>query len=519
MRVEKVDFKNTGCFSPIFLDYLEEKESLKDFYNYPPKPESFQKQIKIKEFNQPKRDTLNATLTSQYNGLEISDKVKDNLEKLKQENTYTITTGHQLNIFTGPLFFHYKIITVINLCRQLTEKYPDYNFIPVYWMSTEDHDFEEISNFQLDGHKFEWKTDQKGPVGKFDPSSLKDILEKMPGKNEIFKEAYLKSKTLAEAVRSYVNEIYGEKGLLIIDGNNAVLKSVIKEIIKDDLKNHRINELAETTSKKLENMGYKAQVFPREINCFYLEENLRSRIVEENGNYKVLNTDLSFSKKDILNLADKSPEKFSPNALLRPIYQESILPNLAMVGGPAEVAYWLQLKSSFDHYNVTFPIIYPRNCATVITAPIYRKFKKIQMDYEDLFADTETLKKKLIKSHSENDLHLDKQKTEFSETFDKVKEQAAKIDPTLEQHINAENKKLLNTLGKIEKKMVRAEKRNHENAISHLESVINFTFPGKNLQERILNYLNFYYNNPDFLEEVLQNLDPFDQRFNILIEE
>ena len=167
MKVDKIDLGETGLFSPIFLDYIKQKKPLQPFYNLYPFKKNVGKQVKLKKesFSSETRKILTTVLNSQYEGFTISDTLSSNLQKLEQENTFTITTGHQLNIFTGPLYFIYKIVTVINACKELKADFPDYNFVPVYWMASEDHDFEEISYFKLFNKKYIWETDQKGRVG------------------------------------------------------------------------------------------------------------------------------------------------------------------------------------------------------------------------------------------------------------------------------------------------------------------------------------------------------------------
>jgi uncharacterized protein YllA (UPF0747 family) len=155
MRIQKLELADTQAFSSFFLDYIHQKENLKPFYSLFPRIENFETQIesKAKSFPQTSRNILTAVLKEQYNGLTVSTATQQNIESLKSENTFTVTTGHQLNIFTGPLYFVYKIVTVINACKQLKQQYPAYNFVPVYWMASEDHDYEEIKYFRVSGKK------------------------------------------------------------------------------------------------------------------------------------------------------------------------------------------------------------------------------------------------------------------------------------------------------------------------------------------------------------------------------
>ena len=518
MNLENINLKETGSFSPFFIDYINGKDTLKPFYGLPPEIGNFQKQINQKEFSKSNREVLASVLSQQYEGLGISDEVKNNINSLKNDGTFTITTGHQLNICTGPVYFLYKIVTVINICKKLKQQYPKNDFVPVYWMATEDHDLEEINHFFLFGEKVEWNTDQTGPVGRMDPRSMDSVFEKLPEKGEFFREAYQNSETLADAVRLYVNELFGDQGLVVIDADNAQLKSLFKEVVKDDVLNHNANRLVEETSAKLNGMGYKTQVFPREINFFYLENGHRDRIVEKDGNFKVNGRGINFSQDEISDLIETNPEKFSPNVILRPLYQEIILPNLAYIGGPAEVIYWLQLKPVFDHYKTPFPILMPRNFALIIPRHVMRKVNKVGVSIDRFFQPLDQIKKNFIVENTDKEIHVTEEIKHIKVIFDTVREKATEVDKTLNGYVGAEESKTLKSLENIEKRIKKSEERNQEVAIKQIENVKGKLFPNGNLQERHDNFLNFYVNNPDFINQLLDSFDPFSYTFHVMKE-
>ncbi|MFP4096460.1 MAG: bacillithiol biosynthesis cysteine-adding enzyme BshC [Cyclobacteriaceae bacterium] len=518
MKIVKLSFFKTGTFSPIFLDYINNEEKLEPFYNHRPDLEGFKAQLKEKKFSQAQRNILTETLERQYKGFEQTETVSQNIAKLADDNTFTVTTGHQLNIFTGPLYFIYKIVTTINTCKKLQEAYPDYHFVPVYWMASEDHDFEEISHFHLFGKDYVWQTDQQGAVGRFKTDSLSSVLEEMPEQVEMFEKAYLEQENLADAVRYYVNELFGKHGLIVLDADDAALKASFRSVMADDLKQHTAKALTDRCSGELEKLGYKAQVYPREINFFYLDEQLRERIELENGKYQVLNTDISFTEQELMAEMEKHPEKFSPNVILRPLYQETILPNLAYIGGPSELAYWLQLKPVFDHYQLPFPILMPRNFGLVINKSNARKLDKLPVQVKDLFRDTQALIARFVEENADGSISLAAEEAEMAKIFDKVREKAAQVDKSLEGFIGKEEKNALKSLQNIEKRLKKSEERNQETQVKQLESLKDKLFPGGSLQERKENFLNFQINNPQFVDELLTYLDPFDYRFNILNE-
>ena len=365
MQTETIPLEETDCFSKTFTDYLAGKNELTSFYNQYPSIHSFNESIKSRKFTRQKRDTLCSIVASQYSNFTPSSTVSENIQSLKNANTFTITTGHQLNIFTGPLYFLYKIITAINTCKELKNKFPNYHFVPVYWMASEDHDFEEISYFHFEGKKISWETDQQGAVGRFDPKGLLEIARKLPAGASFFNDAYNES-NLAGAVRKYVNYLFGDEGVVVLDGDEADLKKSLIPIIEDDLFHHNSEKLVSKSSDLLNKSGHKTQVTAREINFFYLDNGIRERIERTTQGFHVVDTTIKFTGKEIKKLIQEHPEKFSPNVILRPLYQEIVLPNLAYIGGPSEIIYWLQLKGVFDHFEVPYPFFMPRNFGLIL---------------------------------------------------------------------------------------------------------------------------------------------------------
>ena len=343
MRLHQVALTDTNQFSSFFLDYTQQKEQLTEFYHRFPTAENLFQQAKEKSVSFPKanRALLQKVLVEQYSTVRLTPTINHCIELLGNEKTFTVTTGHQLNIFTGPLYFIFKIITVVNACKRLKIKYPDYDFIPVYWMASEDHDYEEIKSFRLYGKEFTWETDQTGAVGRFDPGSISKLLDQIPGDITIFRNAYLKQKTLAGAVRSYVNDLFSADGVVVLDADHPELKAQFKNVISSDLFDHVPKKLVDEKTKKLNDLGYHTQVNAREINLFYLDGKIRSRIERSGDTFQVVDTDLRFTAEEMKKMVNEHPGRFSPNVILRPLYQEVLLPNIAYVGGPVEVIYWL----------------------------------------------------------------------------------------------------------------------------------------------------------------------------------
>jgi bacillithiol biosynthesis cysteine-adding enzyme BshC len=521
MQLKKFPLADTLAFNSFFLDYIAQKESLKPYYNQFPSLDNFPQQIaaKSKTFSAAHRQVLETTLRRQYKEFKTSKAVEDNINSLRNEDTFTITTGHQLNIFTGPLYFIYKIVTVINACKALKEKYPNYNFVPVYWMASEDHDYDEIKYFKLFGKKYEWNTDQQGAVGRFSTKGLAELAIEVPGDSSIFLEAYSKSKTLSDAVRHYVNALFSREGVVVIDADDAALKNELIPVIREDVLNGVNKKCIDQTDKSLSLLGYKTQVFCRDINFFYLEESIRSRIERKGDRFSVVDTEISFSQPEIEDLISKHPERFSPNVILRPLYQEIILPNLAYVGGPAEVIYWLQLKCVFDLQGIPFPMLMPRNFAMIMDLETTRKFEKTGLELKDIFESKNYLFNDWVLKHSPRKLSVGVERSAVVSLFDELKKRAETVDKSLSAHVSAEAKRAVKSLESIERKFLRAEKRLHSDKLKQVEFVKDRLFPGGSLQERSENFLAFQLQNPDFIDELLKSFNAFDFQFHVLVEE
>src|SRR5690606_30388230 len=280
------------------------------------------------------------------------------------------------------------------LAKQLKSQYPACDFVPIYWMATEDHDFDEINFFNFKGKKFRWDRESGGPVGRMDTSGLDEVLrlfamELGDGTNaekirELFENAYPNNTNLADATRYLANALFGQHGLVILDADSAELKRIFIPYMQRELI-HQIAYNSVTTSiERLQN--YNIQVNPREINLFYIEDHIRERIVFQDGGYIINNTDIRFNTAEILAELEKHPEKFSPNVITRPLYEEVLLPNLCYIGGGGEIAYWLELKAYFDQMDVTFPILLVRSSVLLATSKQASKADRLNLSWADLFS-------------------------------------------------------------------------------------------------------------------------------------
>ena len=554
MNASYIEYSETNSFSPAVISYIEGDEKLNPFISQKPTIDGFRNLLANKKVIAD-RTVLTKTLKKQYSALvttipEIANQpfsgteadlnnpsessqnnlVISNINLLEQPNTYTITTGHQLNIFTGPLYFIFKITTAIKLAQDLKKEFPDKNFVPVYWMATEDHDFEEINHTHIGGKKISWPKDAAGATGRLKTDDIQHALKEYTGVlgisenaqtlSNLVETAYSAHSNLSDATRFLANSLFGEYGLVIIDADHPDFKKQFASYIEKDIITQSSFENINSQSEKLEKIGFETQVNSREINFFYLRDNLRERIVLENSKYSVLNTDLSFTEEELKKEIQNHPERFSPNVVMRPLYQEVILPNIAYVGGGAEIIYWLQLKQNFDQYKVDFPILILRNSAMLTDYTLKSKLQKLDLEISDMFKQTNELEKTWVVNHSKNTLDLHDEWQELKCIFEKIKLRAHKIDVTLSPSTEAVKVRLNKAIINLEKKLIKAEKRNYSDSLNQIKNIKNKLFPQGGLQERSENFGLFYVKNgDDLIKSLVENFHPLDFKFTILQEE
>jgi bacillithiol biosynthesis cysteine-adding enzyme BshC len=534
-----IDYKDTGYFSQTVIDYLENVPELRSFYSYRPTLEGFAELFENKKVvanRQLLAEVLHGQYFKNHEGtsptpikLEAADFIRQKIDLLKSDNTYTVTTGHQLNIFTGPLYFIYKIVTAIKLCRQLKDAFPDKNFVPVYWMASEDHDFAEINYTNIGGKKVHWWYEATGATGRINPDTMRQAINQYKGVlgidghsnelGEMVETAYTKFDKLADATRYLVNALFGHYGLIIIDADDHRLKQEFAPIMERDIIEQNSFKNISAVNEQLEKLGVHVQVNPREINFFYLKDSLRERLVFENDRYSVMNSNISFTEEELKQEITTAPERFSPNVVMRPLYQECILPNIAYIGGGAEVVYWLELKSNFDFYNIDFPILILRNSGLIIKKETAAKINSMELSPADIFKSTDEIKNNWIKKHSCHDLTLNEEWREIEHVFEKIKLRAHKIDRTLEPSATAVQTRLKHAMDNLQKKLIKAEKRNYHTRLEQIEHIKADIFPKNSLQERSENFgLAYVKWGQLFIDELIRNFEPLEFKFTVLTE-
>jgi bacillithiol biosynthesis cysteine-adding enzyme BshC len=489
-----IPFSSTHVFSTLIIDYLEGKGSALNFVQYTPNIDGYKAAIEGRKKYPINRALLFDVLTKQYSNLIQEKAVNDQMALLKKDSTFVVTTAHQPNLFTGPLYFFYKIIHAIQLAASLKVTFPEYDFVPVYYMGSEDADLDEVGAFNLDHKKCQWVTKQTGAIGRMQvDDALLSLLKQLENywavlpqgqkAMEILKEAYQKGKTISEATLSFVHAFFGSKGLLVLQPDDAALKATFIPVMEKELLTAFSHEAIKPTIAAL-SKEYHVQSEGRSINLFFLIDNTRARIEKQGEQFIVVDTDIQFTEKEIIAQLHQHPERFSPNVILRGVYQETILPGVVFVGGGGELAYWMELKNVFDQVGVHYPLLQLRNSFLLMSHKQAEQWAVMHFEEQDLFKPILDLEIAYVKKHATQALDLQDQINHLTNLYMTIQNEVVKVDPTLGTHTENLAHQAKAKLLALEKKMVRAERRKQSVDIQRIHRIKKELFPQNNLQER-----------------------------------
>jgi bacillithiol biosynthesis cysteine-adding enzyme BshC len=560
----QIPYRSTGLFSNLVNDYMEAKGTAQSFVEYNATIEGYKKAIEIRASFPTNRKVLVEVLQNQYTQLEkelivsnvLNNKsnninnnnnnnnnnnatnnalhnkeafrlVNDNVNLLLKENTFTVTTAHQPNIFTGPLYFIYKIVHAIQLAAELKKQFPQNNFVPVYYMGSEDADLEEVGSYTIAGEAFQWNTQQKGAIGrmKVDDELIK-LLQNLEGywsvkpmgneTLEVLKQAYQKGKTITDATLALVHAYFGQYGLVVIQPDNAQLKSLFMDVMEKELRTGFSQKAIGATKEKLAS-AYHVQSDGRDLNLFYLKENTRARIEKQGDSYIIVDTNIIFTEEEIVKELHAHPDRFSPNVILRGVYQETILPGIAFIGGGGELAYWMELKNVFDEVKVHYPILQLRNSFMFMNEKQTTQWNSLCFSLEDIFKPLLELELDYVKNQTKENLALTNHIASLNNLYASIQQDVIKIDTSLGDHaknllIQAQKK-----LALLEKKMIRAEKRKQQTSIDRIQAIKGSLFPKNSVQERVENFSEWVgAYGWDWVETIMQHSTTLNPSFTII---
>lgn len=526
-KLKHIPFEAIESIPQLIKDFLTGKLD-QEFGSFRFGRENFENQIKhtTERYSNEQREALVESLRIQHSTLPLDHLQEENIEKLKESDTFTVVTGHQLNLFTGPVFFIYKILQTIKTATYLKELFPEKHFVPLFWMASEDHDFDEINHFKTWEHYYEIKGKAGGAVGRIQVEDQfflhqfeKEFEDTTYGTELIhwMKEAYSMGSTLSEATKKLVQRLFSSYGLLILDGDDRELKKQMVPIFREELKENALFEFSKEKVSLLKEKYKKVQVNPREINLFYLGEE-RDRIENFGEKFKLADKNKTWEKDEIENELELHPERFSPNALLRPVYQETILPNLAYIGGNAEIMYWLEVKDYFEHLGARLPVLIPRNSLAFLTKKQLRKVEKLGLSIEDLFGNFARVSAKELLEDSVIQKELTEKKLKLKNMFAELKEKATLTDVTFSNLLAAEETRQLKSFWRMEKRLLRAEKIKQSEKLTRLENLYLDFHPSGNWQERVVNFSVFYADNGrEWLHNCYSHMQVDKSGINILL--
>lgn len=493
----EIPFAALNGFPRLFLDYVSGLPELETLYDYRPDQKGYDYAIRRAQAGPFNRKMLADVIREQYSSMPDSTPGLL-LEKLSQDGSCTVTTGHQLCLAGGPAYWVYKIASVIQLAAKLSAMYKA-NVVPVYWMATEDHDVDEIRSVTMFGKKLTWNTSQQGAVGRLNTSDLGAFIEEVTGVlgsspealeiSAALRKIYAPGKTLAAATRELVHLLFGD-AVICIDPDHSVLKRAMIPVFSDELENSRSEKYVQDTSAFLNNKKYEVQVKPRNINLFYLEGVARDRIERDGSDFMLVQSGRKISRDELLAELKTSPEKFSPNVVLRPLYQQTILPNVAYVGGPGELVYWLQFKKLFDEYRVGFPVLQPRYFAIQVGGKDMQWMHKNRVSESELLSDFDEALKKKLADRAGEELSLENEKEVVELLRSAIADKASRADATLRAFAEAEMKKAIDALRVVEVRMLRAIKQREEVFATQFRKLRDKVLPDNILQERVENFLS-----------------------------
>jgi len=474
---------------------------------------------KLANYSPENRQRLVSALRNQYAKLGHSEVVESQLQKLAMPNCVTISCGHQLVMFGGPMYVAFKMLSVIKLANELQAAFPDYQFVPIHWLHGEDHDVEEVSKLTLFGKPMLWETDQTGPVGELSTQGL-DILAQEIASKGANQSALLfaKNDSLLHASFSFLHHWFGDMGLLQIDASATSLKELFLPIAQQEVAEKTSHAAILQTTSELENRGYKAQIQPREVNLFWLENGQRYRIAATADGYEFVGSGKQVSESELLSLMEASPEKVSPNVALRPLYSQIILPDVAFVGGPAEVAYWAQFTGLFQAFQVPMPVVLPRFSSMILKEAQKKKLDKWELAIASLFEDEPVLKRNWLQKVSNLPIELKTMEQELENWWGQLSVLAAKTDASLEAWVLAEQARFSKQTDNVFKRMLKAGETTFEADWQQFINLKSRLFPNGHLQEREEAWLGFCLNNPHWLQEIYEQIEVLKPGLKVLVE-
>ncbi len=447
---------------------------------------------------------------------QLSQLQEEHLNLLANENTFTITTGHQLTLFGGPIYMIFKILHVVKLARQFNQTNVEDKVVPIFWMASEDHDFEEIHSTQLFQREISWNQEGGGAVGRRSTEGLAASIQELAALFE-GKETEIQDllslpigESYAEYFQRFMNVLMADFGVLVLNPDDKRLKNLFVPVMERELLTECSLEAVQATNQELIKAGLKPQANAREINLFYLKNGERVRVESLNG--KIVIDGEVLTIQEAVERVKREPEQFSPNVILRPVYQETILPNLVYVGGGGEMAYWLQLKRVFEAHNTLFPLLQQRFSGALVDEGTLKKMEKYKLNLSDFVNGKEGLRKRVLSDLAGDDLDVSGIEAAFQHLKEEIINKSKSIDVALESWAEAEMVRMRKQVEQMEQRFVKTLKQRNEQVLKVIDQTAERLYPNGGLQERFYHWLHFCPTGSykTLFHAIFEELDPFD---------
>jgi bacillithiol synthase len=493
VETECLPFSSIPHTTRLFDDYLHHFDSVKQFYARAPLSQDWWTD-ETKKINYPaeRRQAVAAILERQNREFGAGEKTLANIERLRQ-GAAAVVTGQQVGLFGGPTFCILKALTAVLMAEKA-------GAVPMFWLATEDHDLEEINTVNLAAgdhlQKFTVNVPhiEGAPVGNIaftdEITAASQQVEALFGKSEISEllaASYGKGETFGTAFAKFYTQVFSEMGVVFLNPLDKELHHIAQPVFRAALeKCDEINQALVARNHELEAAGYHAQVkvTPSHTLCFYFEEGVRTPVRHQEGEFFIGQRKLPAA--ELLHEAERCPEKFSANVLLRPLMQDYLLPTLCYIGGPAEIAYFAQIEVVYRKLAGRVTPVVPRIFATLIEPRMAKLMDRYQLSLFDLF-NTPEKTRELVASRALPDSIL----KSFDLAAEHVEKALAlihgpleKLDKTLIDAAENAGSKMRYQLQGIRDKAARAEARKNTEVLRHADELITALYPNKELQER-----------------------------------
>ena len=511
--IRRLPFEAFRSFSPLFRDYCSRYEVLSDYFAGDFRdPDERRKAAERAAATERDRDTLADVLLEQNALWGTGEAARANIELLRRPDSVVTITGQQVGLFSGPLYTILKTITTLQTADLLAAE-TGRAVVPVFWLGSEDHDFEEMASAHfLRRNQLETLTYPRPPagVGAVGRLRLDETIDEMVDRVDAIlppsdfkpvlmghvRNAYRSGRTFGEAFALLMAALFEGTGLVLVDASDARLKQLAAPLFSREIQDPQpLSAGIRATSARLVD-AYHEQVQARPANLFLLDEAARRAVDAvdgEDARFELRDGSQTWSKDELVALLQQDPARFSPNVVLRPLMQDLLFPTAMYIAGPGEVAYFAQYRSAYEWAGLPMPIIYPRASATLVESKVGKVLEKLDLAVNDFEDDVDRLFQRVVLSAMEVDVDelFKDASTHLHEAVNVLKPAVQKVDPTLVKSAEALRSAMMSSLMDFKSRVVRAEKRSHDEVYDQLVKADVNLFPAGKLQERMISVLYF----------------------------